>query len=244
MDSQIDPKILSKIKKCLALAGSSNPHEAAAAMRQAKALMDKHNVTSSLIAMSDIGEVRTEARTMSRDKPAKWELLLVSSIGQAFGCKLIFTHAKFNIGYANQGAHVFVGLKHQAEIAAYTASVLVRKCKKARESYIKNELCGLATMGRGMKAKATRMADMFAEGWALQMHAKVLAFANTPEVDSAINEFVEKQTNGRVTEPRKPKESDIGKHEIMALHAGKQAAQGESIHRPMGKNDDALMICA
>lgn len=244
MTTEIDPKILSKIKKCLALAGSSNPHEAAAAMRQAKAMMDKYNVTSSLITMSDIGEARTEAKTMSRDKPAKWELLLVSSIGKAFGCKLMFAHSKFNIGYANQGSHIFVGLKHQAEIAAYTASVLVRKCKKARENYIKNELCGLATLGRGMKAKTTRMADMFAEGWAIQMHAKVLAFANTPEVDTAINEFVEREAGKGEVKFRKPKESDIGKHEIMAAMAGRQAAEGESIHRPMGKNDDALMICA
>jgi hypothetical protein len=37
--SVIDPKILNKIKKCLALGASANPNEAAVAMRQAHALM-------------------------------------------------------------------------------------------------------------------------------------------------------------------------------------------------------------
>ena len=35
--AEIDAKILAKIKKCLALASSSNPNEAATAMRQARA---------------------------------------------------------------------------------------------------------------------------------------------------------------------------------------------------------------
>lgn len=35
----VDPKILSKIKKCLALSASSNENEAAIALRQAQRLM-------------------------------------------------------------------------------------------------------------------------------------------------------------------------------------------------------------
>ncbi|PIA66345.1 hypothetical protein CDR19_15110, partial [Ectopseudomonas toyotomiensis] len=35
-------KALDKVKKCLALANSSNPNEAAAAMRQARAMMEKY----------------------------------------------------------------------------------------------------------------------------------------------------------------------------------------------------------
>lgn len=58
----IDPKTLSKIKKCLALSSSDNPHEAAAAMRQAKALMDKHGVSANHITMSEIGEATAKER--------------------------------------------------------------------------------------------------------------------------------------------------------------------------------------
>ena len=51
--SDIDPKILGKIKKCLALSGSSNPNEAATALRQAHALMAKHGVSTHEITMAD-----------------------------------------------------------------------------------------------------------------------------------------------------------------------------------------------
>ncbi len=37
-------KALAKIKKCLALGRSTNPHEAAAAMRQAQKLMAEHGL--------------------------------------------------------------------------------------------------------------------------------------------------------------------------------------------------------
>lgn len=38
-------KVLDKIRKCLALSTSSNEHEAAAALRQARKLMDAHGIT-------------------------------------------------------------------------------------------------------------------------------------------------------------------------------------------------------
>ena len=66
----IDPKVLGKIKKCLALSSSDNPHEAAAAMRQAHALMAAHGVSAEQITMADIGEAHASSRTMARNKPA------------------------------------------------------------------------------------------------------------------------------------------------------------------------------
>ncbi len=51
MEKPVDPKILGKIKKCLALSSSDNPHEAAAAMRQAHALMAAHGVSAEQITM-------------------------------------------------------------------------------------------------------------------------------------------------------------------------------------------------
>jgi hypothetical protein len=50
----LDDRVLGKIKKCLALSASSNPHEAEVALRQAHALMAKHGVSSHEITMSDV----------------------------------------------------------------------------------------------------------------------------------------------------------------------------------------------
>ena len=91
--SNIDPKVLNKIKKCLALAGSDNPNEAATAMRQAHALMEKHGVSSHEITMADIGESTVKSKTMARDKPAQWEARLAAMVGRAFGCQMLVKRA-------------------------------------------------------------------------------------------------------------------------------------------------------
>jgi len=62
MTTQPDEKILGKIKKCLALATSSEPHEAAAAMRQAQKLMELHGIGQIDVKRSDIGEVQVSSK--------------------------------------------------------------------------------------------------------------------------------------------------------------------------------------
>ena len=49
-------KILDKIKKCLALSKSANEHEAAQALKQAQALMEKYEVNAVDIALSEVSE--------------------------------------------------------------------------------------------------------------------------------------------------------------------------------------------
>ena len=89
MEQKIDPKILAKIKKCLALAGSDNPNEAATALRQAHALMEKHGLGVHDVAMSDMGQAESPSQTMSRDAPADWEARLANQVAKAFGCKTL-----------------------------------------------------------------------------------------------------------------------------------------------------------
>jgi Protein of unknown function (DUF2786) len=241
--NSIDPKVMSKIKKCLALASSDNPHEAAAAMRQANALMEKHGVSTSLITASEIGESETKSVTMSRKKPAHWEAALASMIGRAFGCQMLLQRYTAKWGRPlNEGIYIYVGMKAQAEIASYTASVLIRKCKKARAEFIKVELGGLATSGiKGAKGKATRMGDAFAEGYVQRLHKLVMDFANPEGIDEAIEAHVnERYSNANDASTRKIK--NVGEQENAAAYYGMKAAEGESLHRPMNKNSDALMI--
>lgn len=44
-------KVLDKIKKCLALSQSANEHEAAQALKQAQALMEKYEVNAVDVAL-------------------------------------------------------------------------------------------------------------------------------------------------------------------------------------------------
>lgn len=243
--SNIDPKILAKIKKCLALASSSNPNEAATAMRQARALMEKHGVSGVEISMSDIGEARVESRTMSRDKPARWEVHLAAAVGQAFGCRMMVARTTYEkrFGHANDGAYIFVGLKQQAEVASYTATVLIRKCKSARQKWIAEQTKGLNTVGvKGLKRRITRMGDAFAEGWVVSIEKLVADFANPPGIDEAIEQHIETQTTGNDAPVRGIPSNSVGELERIAASAGIRAAKGESLYRPMSGQDAPLSL--
>lgn len=233
--SAIDEKILKKIKKCLALSTSPNPNEAAVAMRQAHALMRQYGVDAHQVAMSEIGEACADSKTMSRDKPANWEASLAATVGKAFGCQMLISRTVYPIEsrtYLNEGQFIFIGQKAQAEVAAYTASVLVRKCKTARQKWISEHLAGLGTV-RGGKAKATRMGDAFAEGWVLSIRKLVADFANPPDIEQAIERHIaEKAIDGNAL-TRSVKAKDIGREELVAAQMGVRAAKGESLYRPM-----------
>lgn len=242
----IDPKILGKIKKCLALASSDNPNEAAIAMRQANALMAAHGVSAEQITMADIGDVSTKSRTMARSKPAQWEGALASVVGRAFGCQLMMRRSPIKRGAKaplNDGAFIFVGIKAQAQIASYTFDVLARKCKKARSVWIAEKLSGISQM-RGGKRMATGLGDDFAMGWVSKIAVVVQDFAQPETVENAIAKFIQarattKDENTDLT--RKPKIEDEHMREL-ARRSGMQAAAGESIHRPVHGGPQQLML--
>lgn len=242
--SSIDPKILKKIKKCLALSASPNPNEAAVAMRQAHALMRQHGVDVHHVTMSEIGEATAGIRTMSRDKPANWEASLAATVGRAFGCQILISRSMYPKEYrcyANQGEFIFIGQKAQAEIAAYTAEVLARKCKSARKKWITEHLAGLGGIPGG-KTKATRMGDAFAEGWVYSIDKLVSDFANPKEIADAIERHVTEKKVGNDAPTRQVSEKDMGQDEILAAHMGARAAKGESLYRPMGTGPAQLAI--
>lgn len=241
--SAIDPKILNKIKKCLALSQSPNPHEAAAAMRQANNLMRMHGVEAHHVARAEIGEACTEILTMARDKPARWEGALASLVGKAFGCKMIMSRSvyKQGRGHLNEGQFIFIGQRAQAEIAAYTASVLTRKCKSARSRWITEHLKGRLA-GPGSRAKITALGDTFADGWVYSISKLVTHFANPPDLDRAIDERIKSMEVGGDAPSRTAKTDGMSSAAGLAARMGAQAAAGESLYRPMGTEAPALAI--
>lgn len=245
--NNVDPKVMGKIKKCLALSASTNPDEAATALRQANALMEKHGVTDYDVTISDIGESETDSKTMARDKPARWEARLAVLVARAFGCQMMVSRAVWSsklMGHANKGSYKFVGLKAQAEVAAYTATVLIRRCKKARQEWLSENFGGIGVGLAGMKAKKTRMGDAFAEGWVISIGKLVHEFANPPQIEKAIARYVDERTaTGQEAPTRGLDVGKIGVHEQLAAAHGMRAAAAESLHRPM-KTEDAPIALA
>lgn len=222
----MDQRILDKIKKCLALAQSPEPHEAAAAMRQAQKLMDIHGVTHTHLAAADIGEVQVSS-VVSVSVVNKWELSLMHMVAQAFGCKIMWTRSRSDYDDVF-GKFTFVGLKQQLELASYTAQVLQRRLVKARSAYQQ-------TLTITDRKARTIKADSFALGWVAAVSKTVHNFANPAGVDTLIDDHVKLICNGGKAKTRARNVDGF------ALASGREAGAGESLHRPMGATKDATL---
>ena len=122
--------IIEKIQKLLALANSSNEHEAALAAAHAQRLLSEHN-----LAMTDV-EANLQ-RPQSADKVEttvaktlpKWVRNLSAGVCSAFDCQAIHHPA--------QGKMTFIGVGADVQVASYTFSYLDRTVRKLCSSYMK-----------------------------------------------------------------------------------------------------------
>jgi hypothetical protein len=168
---------LSKIKKCLALAKSANPHEAAAAMRQAQALMKAHNLSEVDISLADVKEHPTKAPS---NRISMWQSRLARSVAEAFGCDLFYSLVQLGwLARTKRTDVVFLGIGAAPEVAAYAFNVLLRQCMKDRQAHI-------AAQSRKLKQRTkTARGDAFAMAWVYAVRSQLETFAGnagTPEL--------------------------------------------------------------
>ena len=120
-----------KVMKLLALATSSNPHEAALAASKAKALMDEHDLTLDEVQVKAEGVI--EERIIPKTKTGKdlkflpeWMKSLIGVMERRFNVDAFWTH------WARQGkctacSITFVGNPTDVEIVKYTFNFLCRE---------------------------------------------------------------------------------------------------------------------
>lgn len=175
---------LSKIKKCLALAKSANAHEAAAAMRQAQKLMAEHALDLASVELSDVVEERARAAMSSMPK---WEVRLANLVGDAFGCRVIWTKARRLIGAYRSTTDtivVFIGSATGAQIARYAFEVLSRQCAKLRLAHIQAQPKSCKPITR------TARGDHFAGGWVSGVQSLVSKFAGNEADQLLIEQYI------------------------------------------------------
>lgn len=178
--------ILDKIRKCMALSVSSNEHEAATALRQARKLMDAHGLTDADVLAAEAGE--ESAKAGAAKNPANWEAYLASATAQVFGCRCIF---RPEFGF-RPSAWLFIGTGANYEVARYCFEVLLRQVKRARAEHIKTAL------KRCKPATKTRRADLFCEGWVSAAVGKEEAMALGERLQAALAAYLA-QHHSRVT---------------------------------------------
>ena len=174
--SNDNSRILDKIKKLMALANSSNPHEAANALRKAQALMSQYQLSQLDVDLSAIGEQSAKMANKSLKQP-KWSVMLTQLICQAFGVEAYASYSPFGCSMN------FIGRNDLVEVAAYCYTVLSRQLVKARKEY-QTEL-----NNRLKPSTKTARADLFCEGWCLGVYQQVNKLSLNEKEKELIQQF-------------------------------------------------------
>lgn len=216
-------KRIDLIKKLLALAKSSNEHEAANALRMAQKLMRELELSEQDIALTEI-ERREIKRANASEKQPRWAALLTNAVTSAFGVEAILSWDKV------LGATViFIGPADRVEIGTYCYEVLAPQLVQARRTY-------LNTLNKRLKLTTkTNRADLFAEGWISAVYRQVKALVPTEEELNLLQIYKEKyfpslrNTSVRAAEH---KQRDIGAYDAghgagrnVRLNAGVSGAE-------------------
>jgi hypothetical protein len=172
-------RILDRIRKCLRLAESPEPNEAAAALRQAQALMAKHGVSEDEIRMADVREARAKAGRAQR--PPVWIVYLANVVAEAFGVEVYLSREP-----DKPGNFVFCGVQPSEEIARYAFDVLRRRCTVARQQFYRRT--------RGKRRNRIARADTYAAAWVYGVQQQVADFAQA--VPAIVGQYLRERHPG------------------------------------------------
>tara|TARA_B100000700_G_scaffold42240_1_gene43252 strand:+ start:1384 stop:2085 length:702 start_codon:yes stop_codon:yes gene_type:complete len=218
----MDRKILDKIKKCLALAKSSNANEAAAAMRQAQKLMEIHGVTADDVAVSDV-ESHLATANAGRTPP-NYIAMLANMVSGAFGAEIVYG-SRFD-GERWHGHVEFYGVNGAAEVAGYAFEVLGRQLKRDRNAY-------LATQPKRIKRTTkVRRGDLYAQAWVDAVARQVVPHQRSEAEDATIEAYKAKRWETPL-ESRQARNNTKGmrSHDVDALHQGRADGNKVSFHQ-------------
>lgn len=209
--------VIRKVAACLRLAASpgATEAEAARALKQAQAMMEKHGLTEQGITAAQATESRS--RTVQNTPPI-WSIHLRQIVARAFGVTVILNRS-WSTHYA------FIGIAPAPEVAEYAWAVLDRQLVKARTQHI-------AALPKRLKRKTkTRRGDLFARAWVAAVSANVRAFAGADQ-SRAIAAYQAEHYPALAT--ARIKGIDPKHHDWGSAAAGRDSAAGVRLDRPMG----------
>lgn len=218
-------KAMDKIQKCLRLSKSSEPAEAAAALRQAQKMMAANNISEEDLGAAGYGDAKVSCPIQANKKVNLVLNRLINVINDAFGVTAVLEHEirVSDVSYAVR----YIGPKDRVTLAAYAHEVVYRSVSRAWAEHLKANpwLRG----ERGSRAG-------FQLGWLKAVESQVQALAMTEE-ETAGTALVKQRIYGR--ELTKSKTSNMAL-DGAAMRDGMDAAADFRLHRPVG--EQALRI--
>lgn len=215
-------RIIDKVHKCLRLSKSSEPHEAAAALRQAQKFMAAYGITEEDLDGTSYGHDERRFPANKTKGVPPYISALVNLIADAFGVRPILgTH--FTGKCATWRVRYF-GPTHRVQMAAYAHDVIHRACLAAWETY--------ATQHPHLKLRgqAGHKAG-FRLGWLASVREKVQAIGFTDDEKLGTDRAMQRVYGRTEMATLGGTKSRLG---VNAYGAGTAAGASFDIHRPMG----------
>ncbi|EAP9507706.1 DUF2786 domain-containing protein [Salmonella enterica] len=223
MDENKD-KVIRRLKKLMALTGSSNANEASAALARAQKLMETHGVTQDDIEILDINESICDYWPVGASNPPRYMAYLLQVIKDAFGVDCIL------LGGCGVS---FYGLYNRPQLAGYTFEVLGRQLIKARRDFIKTQNKRIKTSTK------TARGDKFAEGWIIAVLNKIEKLARTAHEVELAERWLEKKYTRTVT--RNARESGKTRDNDNARNSGYLEGRQACLHQPVNGQEQAKL---
>lgn len=221
MSQDNEDPILRKIRKCLALAASSVPGEAEAAMRQAQKLMALHNVDTGTLARAALGQAQVQGTRGAR--PAIWENTLVWACCNAFGARPLWSSGpKGGWKDEHNGWWTFIAPKGKVELVVYAYTVLVRQLLKERAKFVAERAQGFTRVQRAADA------DAFCEAYASRLYNKIIDTELSPQEREALEAEAKARSN---PDGKKVVSTNNGQGSLSAAIEGAMAGDKASFYK-------------
>ena len=214
-------RLLEKIQKCLALSASPEPHEAAAALRQAQKLAASYNVTDAELGLASYASEAVNCPLQAGKKLPEPLCALMALMQRAFGVK-VTVHHQIRLTDPHWCV-IYYGKADRVALAAYSHPVVWRAMNGAWTAHRKlnPHMTGLPGARAG-----------FFVGWLFGVDKTVGDLGMSGEEAADLQTYLLQQA------PSVANGETVGATELKynpkTLFAGLAAAKDFSLHRPIG----------
>lgn len=237
-------KIIDKICKCFRLAESSNPNEAAAALRQAVSLMQKYGITEEQVESYELlvsQMTESSVKSCSSTKPAYWIIALSNLVAEVFDCRVYISRSP-----QKKPEFIFIGIDNRPEVASYLYTILYRNLGRARAHFLKNITVD-HTIEPGVEAvkERRRRANVFAQAWLFQVSAKVKIFKRNAQstMNKPVDDYVSKKYGDTIPDYNN-QYAHIDKPDYDDIIIGMRAAKDVNLLRPLSSTNRPVLAIA
>lgn len=213
-----NPKIIDKICKCLRLAESANPNEAASALRQAHRLMQKYRIGEDQIRAAGVAEAVIDSGL--RYTPPFWAVALSNLVSEVFDCRVLISRR-----YGRAPEFRFIGLEQTPQIAGYCFSVLNRQLEQARDNFV-------TQLGLEEPTEQARRGEVFVQAWLIRVARTVAEFSARPASREKVDSYI-REHYGETGEQWYHDSLQTGDEDYADILSGMQAGERVSLLRSM-----------